>query len=225
MHGAAGAFLALSMLVSACGSLEIGTPLVLNGLESLELNQSTRADVLLALGQPRGYGSGVSIEAPDLRDILFYEYMKAEGRTAELEIMAIFLRNDRYDGHLWFASTERIRTGDRASLLGPVEEIEMGYFPDTSPLDAFVRGQTESSEVLAALDAPTGIGGATLPPDHRIQQVWFYEDIEATDITSQPGGFMHMDMRHRILLVFFHNDRFDGFMWYSNAGLLQGKQG
>ena len=38
----------LSVLLSGCVSIEIGNPLILDGLDSLELHQSSHADVLLA---------------------------------------------------------------------------------------------------------------------------------------------------------------------------------
>lgn len=209
---------------SGCITLKYGTPLVTSGLDDLEIGQSSRAEILLSLGQPRGSGAVSSIQHPDPRDILFYEYITSDGTNVELEIMTVFLHNDTYDGYLWFASSERMRRKGGVPYITPPKKAVAGFFPDTDRIEtAFVRGETTRDQVLTVLDAPTGYGSANLPPDHRSQEVWFYEDIEITDIGSFQGE-MWAEMRQRILLVMFHEDRFDGFMWYAHSGAAEGRQ-
>ena len=70
---------------------------------------ATKADVLLALGEPRG--SGGARVSPDSEDeeIWLYEFMRINGKKVSLEILLVFLDEGLYDGHLWFRSTEKIR--------------------------------------------------------------------------------------------------------------------
>jgi hypothetical protein len=210
-------------LISACISIKVGSPLVTEGLDALQLGESTRADVLLALGQPRGHGSVLLSQDPYPRDIVFYEFMQSDGKNVELEILLVFVREEAYDGYLWFASSERIRTESDIPLLVMPESVAQGYFPHTGPLESrFVRGQTTGDEVLEALLQPTGIGAAILPPLHEEQTVMFYEDIEMEDMNSV-GGELVADFRQRILLVLLTDNVYDGFMWYSNGGLLEAR--
>ncbi len=212
----------LCALSNACISMKFGTPLITEGLDSLELGQSTHADILLALGNPRGNGSAHMRQHPEPRDMLFYEFVKAGGKDVELEILVVFMLDQHYDGYLWFASSERMRSKG-GSLFSPPEKVTQGYFPGTGPLeDSFVRGQTSLEDVLTALGAPTGVGAAILPPEHVAQDVLFYEDVEVVNIQSV-GEEMKADMRHRILLVMLTADMYDGFMWYSNAGVTEGR--
>jgi len=208
-------------LSTACVSLEYGTPLVTGGLESLELGQSSHSDILLALGKPRGTGSVRVSQHPEPRDILFFEFLKSDGRNVEIEILVVFMLDQRYDGYLWFASTERIQV-DRSIFEGANGGVQ-GYFPETEALEnTFSRGQTSQKDVVAVLGAPTGIGAAIIPPEHHVQQVLFFEDIEVEDMQSE-GGEIVADMRQRILLVMLTDEVYDGFMWYSNTGAVEGR--
>ena len=67
---------------------------------------STKADVLLVLGEPQGSGGAVVPTARGVHDIWYYE---DSGGTAGLfssslrqNILLIFFRGDKYDGYLWF---------------------------------------------------------------------------------------------------------------------------
>ena len=207
-----------SVLISACMSVKFGSPLVTDGLDALEIGESTRADVLLALGQPRGNGSVRLSQDPHPRDIVYYELVQSDGKNVELEILLVFMLEGTYDGYLWFASSERIRMEGGGLIVGP-GSVELGYFPDVEPLESlFVRGKTTRDEVREALSLPTGIGAAILPPQYKEQAVMYYEDIEVGDIDSAGGEFV-ASVRNRILLVLLTNDVYDGFMWASNQGV------
>lgn len=210
------------LVTSACISLKYGSPLVTDGLEALQLGESERADVLLALGQPRGNGSVRLSQDPEPRDIMFYEFIQAKGEKVELEILLVFMLENAYDGYLWFASSERIRKEGSIPLFMP-ESLAQGYFPDTEPLESrFVRGQTTRDAVLEALSPPTGTGAAILPPRHERQTVMFYEDIEMGGVDSV-GGEMVADFRQRILLILLTGNVYDGFMWYSNEAVTEAR--
>jgi len=221
----AGVLTLLCALTSACISVEYGTPLITDGLVSLELGQSTYADILLALGQPRGNGSMHVSQSSEPRDILFYEYIKSDGKNTELEILTVLMLDQHYDGYLWFASSERIRKQGNFPVLERPQQAKVvqGRFPDIGPLeDDFVRGSTSRSEILTVLGSPGGIGAAVLPPKHEAQNALFYEDLEAGDM-KYVDGVIVMNTRQRILVVMLTDDVYDGFMWYSNVGVAEGK--
>ena len=81
------------------------------------------------------------------------------------------------------------------------------------------RGISTKMDVRRLLGAPKGTGGSALPPDSRPREVWFYQDIEVTDIRSEGKGILRMNQRQQVLLVFFEKEVFDGFMWFSNAAV------
>jgi hypothetical protein len=93
-----------------------------------------------------------------------------------------------------------------------------GAFKQLTRVDEeFKRGVSTKEDVHRVLGAPRGGGSAILPPDRRQREVWFYEDIEVLNITSPKRGILRMDVRQQILLVFFDEGVFDGYMWFSNA--------
>lgn len=216
-----GTMIMFCTLTSACISVEYGTPLITEGLAGLELGKSTPTDILLALGQPRGNGSMHVSQSPEPRDLLYYEYVKSDGKNTELEILTVLIHDQRYDGYLWFASSERIRK--QGDFLKP-KEIVQGYFPETGPLeDEFVRGRTSRDDILNVLGAPVGTGAAILPPEHEAQDALFYEDLQAGDM-DYVDGVIALDTRQRILIVMLKDDLYDGFLWYSNVGVAEGKK-
>jgi len=91
-------------LPGCVGSARIGTPPRVDRLSMLTRGVSTRQDVLLALGQPRGDGALRSSTLGDARRIWFYQYVVAEGGRQDSMRLLIFFLDDRYDGHLWFSS-------------------------------------------------------------------------------------------------------------------------
>lgn len=79
------------------------------------------------------------------------------------------------------------------------------------------RGVSTKEDVRRILGDPSGFGGAILPTSVKANNIWFYEDMATTGIASAQGGFMEMRMRMQYLLIFFDNDTFDGFMWWTNV--------
>jgi hypothetical protein len=75
---------------------------------------------------------------------------------------------------------------------------------------------------LDVLGAPVGAGAAILPPAHQPLDALFYEDLQAGDM-NYVDGVIVMDTRQRILVVMLKDDLYDGFMWYSNVGVAEGK--
>lgn len=69
----------------------------------------------MALGAPRGYGTGrLSPETPPMK-LWFYEYVEAKGRDISLQILVVMLGKgeyvglpEKYEGHLWFYSGNKL---------------------------------------------------------------------------------------------------------------------
>ena len=212
-----GACVLLCVLLSACVSVKWGTPILTSGLDGLKLGESTRADVLLALGQPRGEGGAVVSYEPRPREIVFYEYMTGDSKRIELEILLVFLAGGLYDGHLWFASTEKITQQGGIPVFKAPDKTEIGRFPGTTPLEAnFQRGRTSRDQVIQALGPPVGTGAAVLPPHHRQSEVLYYEDIQVANL-ERVGDEYVVDVQQRIMLVMIADGVFDGFMWFSST--------
>jgi hypothetical protein len=91
-------------------------------------------------------------------------------------------------------------------------------FRDTSLLETELKkGVSTIEDVKRVLGTPTGSGAAFLAVvQQRPEEMWFYQDIELTDIKSSPGQ-LDLKIRQQILIVFVRDGLFDGFMWFSNA--------
>jgi hypothetical protein len=70
----------------------------------LKQNTSNKADVLKALGAPRGYGMARLSSVHDPSVIWFYEFTETDGRDIKLKMLLVFFEGDKYGGHLWFSS-------------------------------------------------------------------------------------------------------------------------
>jgi hypothetical protein len=99
----------LAVFVGCAQTLKAGSPPRTDQLHTLKLGDSTKADVLLALGQPQGDGMVRSAVEPTPRTIWFYEYSEVVGKVIGLKILLVFFDQEKYDGHLWFASTQEVR--------------------------------------------------------------------------------------------------------------------
>lgn len=112
----------------------------------------------------------------------------------------------------------------------------VGKYPDVSLIETNLqRGISTRDEITEVLGLPGDPGSFVLPIDfgkpglqpylYGRGDVLFYQDIELVyENFQQAGGVFEADMRQRILLVFIRDELFDGFMWYSNAGLLEAKE-
>ncbi len=92
--------------------------------------------------------------------------------------------------------------------------------PTTPPVPAFnnsalttvlQRGVSTPADVRAAIGEPHGQGGFLSPGDPTERQVWYYEKFEFA------GAGKSFDIQQNILLVFFKDGRYDGFLWFSDA--------
>lgn len=97
-------------------------------------------------------------------------------------------------------------------LAGCAPTIKYGSLPRTDRLDTLRAGVSSTGDVLLALGEPRGSGMARLiSVDQTPRKIWFYEYTEAQG--------SRIDLK--ILLVFFHQERYDGHLWFSSAQLLE----
>ncbi len=101
-------------------------------------------------------------------------------------------------------------------------DVTIGRFPPIAAVQSVLRRGASREVVRDALGEPNGSGHARIPPSHTPHEVWYYEDIEVEDASSQ-HDYVRLDVRQRILLVFFDGDRVDGFLWTSNKGDAEAK--
>lgn len=85
--------------------------------------------------------------------------------------------------------------------------IRIGTRPDTNVLERSLRlGESSAADVLAMLGEPTGKGRTMLPIDTRPRTMWSYH-YEEGDLK---------DARRIFLFIYFDEDRYDGYMWFSS---------
>ena len=106
-----GLLILLSFLTGACGiQIRAGSRPNTDVLEkSLSLGQSTRADVLSALGEPLGKGRAMLPVDPKLRTMPVWSYFYMEGTLQDVRGMWLFVYfdEDRYEGYMWFSSLQK----------------------------------------------------------------------------------------------------------------------
>lgn len=96
-----------------------------------------------------------------------------------------------------------------------------GAFTQTGRIESELqRGVSTKRDVQRVLGTPKGSGGAVLPTDPRGREIWYYEDIKVANMRQDAEGYLRADISQRILLVFFLDGRFDGFMWFTGGGAM-----
>ena len=90
-------------------------------------------------------------------------------------------------------------------------------FRDTKRLETELKkGGSTKEDVKRVLGEPTGIGAVFMArAQQEPQEMWFYQDIELTDIKGSKGQ-LDLKVRQQILVVILRDGLFDGFMWFSN---------
>ena len=101
--------LALLLLCTGCAKVKFGrmpdTGLLRSGLTQ---HVSTKADVLRVLGPPRGYGMARLADLEKQSVLWFYEFMESDGLEVDLKMLLVFFVGEKYGGHLWFSSFEKM---------------------------------------------------------------------------------------------------------------------
>ncbi len=89
--------------------------------------------------------------------------------------------------------------------------INIGYRVPIGSLDRLVSEKSSAADVRAALGEPRGHGAARYTKDQPLRKVWYYEFIQ---LKGDQFGI-------NLLLVFFRDDRYDGYLWFSAKELLK----
>ena len=105
----------------------------------------------------------------------------------------------------------------------PPRHSSVEAFRDTRQLEsALVKGVSTRDDIKRVLGEPTGSGAVFLASVQQSpEEIMFYQDIELTDIKSSQGQ-LDLKVRQQILVVLIRDQRFDGFMWFSNADAATG---
>ncbi len=109
---ACGLVIVSSLMFSGCISarMEMGRRVDPALLETrLRIGESTRADVLAALGAPNGRGRGLLPIDASAKTVWSYYYEESTIESNELKdsrrmFLWVYLDGDRYDGYMWFSS-------------------------------------------------------------------------------------------------------------------------
>ena len=82
--------------------------------------------------------------------------------------------------------------------------------------EALNLGQSTPEDVRAVLGEPTGDGAVMMPiADSKPRTLWSYYYNEGRFVAK--GGAVSGDARLMLLLIYFDNDRYDGYMWFSSV--------
>ncbi|SRR6266404_238560 len=101
---------AILLTVSGCApTVAYGVKPQTDRLSQFVPGQTKAADILLSLGEPRGKGAAHPSPGLPPREIWFYEYVRSDGKTANLDLLLVFMNGDSYDGHLWFSSVDTFK--------------------------------------------------------------------------------------------------------------------
>ena len=80
------------------------------------------------------------------------------------------------------------------------------------------RGVSTREDVRRLLGTPNGTGGMISASfGNANQEIWYYENIEMTGSQAAKDA-VQLKMRQQIMLVFFKGEKFDGYLWTTNAG-------
>lgn len=103
------------------------------------------------------------------------------------------------------------------------QELRTGEFPPVDLIDTELqRGVSTTVDVERVLGKPTGYGGYLAIMDGIPRDVWYYHDINSSLIDTK-DGVMRMHTHIQVLLVYFSNNRFDGYQWFSASAPARAK--
>jgi len=86
-------------------------------------------------------------------------------------------------------------------------EVATGRVPNVGALETTLKpGESTKNDVLRALGAPVDRSVSALPIEARPRQMWTYY--------FNRGSLK--DVRQMFLFVYFVEDRYDGYLWFSS---------
>jgi len=102
--------LVLPILQGCAMRMEMGSPPQVDRLSQLVSHKSTKNDVLLTLGEPKGYGYSRLKPEFDRQRVWSYEYTLAEGEKICTMLLMVFFTGDIYEGYWWFGDALELKT-------------------------------------------------------------------------------------------------------------------
>lgn len=97
------------------------------------------------------------------------------------------------------------------SSAGCAMSLEFGEPVKVNALASLTPGASTTAEVRNVLGEPRGYGVARFSPEMIVNDIWLYEytkaDLKKSNI--------------QILLVYFYEDIYEGYMWFSAAELIE----
>jgi len=100
---------------------------------------------------------------------------------------------------------------------GPNVDWEVGRQPDTGVLEqSLVIGRSTAADVKALLGEPAGDGGIMMPALDQAPRKTLSYYYEAGHM-SAASGTLQADMKRTVLIVYFKDDLYDGYMWFSSV--------
>jgi hypothetical protein len=98
--------ISLVLTLAGCStSFTFGVQPRIEDLAKLQRGVSTAEDVRRTLGEPRGKGAvRLSIGSAA---IWLYDYGEGESGASRIKYLMVFMRQDAYDGYLWFDTESR----------------------------------------------------------------------------------------------------------------------
>jgi len=104
-----------------------------------------------------------------------------------------------------------------------VTQVTTGAFVNVNRLDTELqKGVSTKMEVQRMLGAPNGMGGAIFTIDPKQREIWYYENVQMKDIKREEG-VIKMNVQQQVLLVFFEKGVYDGYMWFTNVGMVEAR--
>lgn len=98
-----------------------------------------------------------------------------------------------------------------ALVSGCATTMKYGQPPAVERLQSLQRGASSKTDILSVLGEPRGLGAARFSPALGYREALFYEYAESDG----------KRVRLKFLLVFLDHDRYDGYLWFSSAELMQ----
>ena len=94
-----------------------------------------------------------------------------------------------------------------AAAAGCSIQVTAGRHPDMSGLETTLKfGESSHEDVLRTLGTPVGRSVSAMPIEARPREMWTYY--------FERGSLK--DVRQLFLFVYFVEDRYDGYLWFSS---------
>ena len=103
------------------------------------------------------------------------------------------------------------------------QDVSAGKFPPVDLIETELqRGISTTADVEKILGRPAGRGGYLAIMDSKPRKVWYYHDINSSLIDVK-DSVMRMHTHTQVLLVYFLNDRFNGYKWFTSSAAARAK--